>query len=254
MARADVPTGADADAHYPYTWRAAEAAMRAVEERLREQAGRAIVFDEKHRRALLGKWEQDAKGFFSVLDQVQERLLQSNWDTVRDVGGYIQSLICRFEPQPIVSKFIQSFVTPPDVAAETAALEAASSDIAAIPWDAISAAVIPAVEEHATICVGRTVRFDEKHKIHLKQRFDRDVLAFWSAFDQVQERMASSDWSTVRDDGRFIQSFITKSEPHLPLVLSPFLAAVTDALIHHTDVAAAVAAHSRPNSVPDPSS
>ena len=84
--------------------------------------------------------------------------------------------------------------------------------------------------------------------------YDRDPCAFWSILDQVQERMATSDWSNVRDDGRFIQSFITKSEPHLPLVLSPFLAAVTDALIHHTDVAAAVAAHSRPNSVPDPSS
>ena len=134
-----------------------------------------------------------------------------------------------------------------DASSLCVALEAAAADIAAIPWDAVAAAVIPAVEQHASICVGRPVRFDEKHKIHLKQRFDRDVLAFWSAFDQVQERMAASDWSTVRDDGRFIQSFITKSEPHLPLTLSPFLAAVTDALIHHTDVATAVALHSRPN-------
>jgi len=243
----DVLVDEKSDPHYPYTWRAAEAAMLAVEHRLLEKSGREIVFDDKHRSALLCKWEQDPKGFFSVLDQVQERLMQSKWETVRDVGGYIQSLIGRFEPQPIVSKFIQSFVMTPEVAAETAALEAESSEIVAIPWSAIFDKIIPAVEEHTSICVGRTVRFDDKHKYHMKQRYDRNILSFWSVFDQVQERMASSDWSTVRDDARFIQSFITRSEPKLPLVLSPFLAAVTDAVINNTDVKAAVLAHAKPN-------
>jgi len=107
--------------------------------------------------------------------------------------------------------------------------------------------IIPAVEEHTSICVGRTVRFDDKHKYHMKQRYERNVLSFWSVFDQVQERMSSSDWSTVRDDARFIQSFITRSGPKVPLVLSPFLAAVTEAVIKNTDVKAAVIAHSKPN-------
>jgi hypothetical protein len=86
--------------------------------------------------------------------------------------------------------------------------------------------VFSAIEERASGAVGRRVQFDEKHKLHLKQRYDRDAGAFWSILDQVQERMAHSDWSNVRDDGRFIQSFITKAEPQMPLNLSEFLRSV----------------------------
>lgn len=92
-----------------------------------------------------------------------------------------------------------------------------------VEWESVLSIVFPAIEERATKTVRRVVKFDEKHKIHMKQRYDRDLVGFWSVLDQVQERMTHSDWSNIHDDGRFIQSFITKSEPHTPLALSPFL-------------------------------
>lgn len=83
--------------------------------------------------------------------------------------------------------------------------------------------MFPAIEKRTSKAVGRQVKFDDKHKIHMKQRYDRDIVGFWSVLDQVQDRMTHSDWSNIRDDGRFIQSFITKSEPHMPLTLTPYL-------------------------------
>ena len=211
----------DLDAHYPYSWRAALAALEAIQERVYQRKGCEIAFDDKHKHHLFLRWEQDPKGFFSVLDQIQERLMQTSWDTVRDAGRYIQSLVNRFEPQSVLSKFMQTFITPPDVAAASAAAEAATADVVDLTWDQITALLLPQIEAHASQCVQREVHFDEKHKLHLKQRYDRDPCAFWSILDQVQERMATSDWSNVRDDGRFIQSFITKAEPQIPLHLPP---------------------------------
>lgn len=92
--------------------------------------------------------------------------------------------------------------------------------------------VFPSIEDRTTKAVGRVVKFDEKHKIHMKQRYDRDPVGFWSVLDQVQDRMTHSDWSNVRDDGRFIQSFITKSEPHAPLSLTPYLYEILYYLSH----------------------
>lgn len=220
----------DLDANYPYSWRAALEAMGAIQERVYQHCGREIAFDDKHKHHLFARWEQDPKGFFSVLDQIQERLVQTNWEAVRDDGRYIQSLVNRFEPQSVLSKFMQTFITPPDVAAASAAAEAATADVIDLTWDQITALLFPQIEQHASQCVQREVHFDEKHKLHLKQRYDRDPCAFWSILDQVQERMATSDWSNVRDDGRFIQSFITKAEPQIPLHLSPYLYTLLAAL------------------------
>ena len=220
----------DLDANYPYSWRAALEALGAIQERVYQHCRREIAFDDKHKHHLFLRWEQDPKGFFSVLDQIQERLVQTNWDAVRDAGRYIQSLVNRFEPQSVLSKFMQTFITPPDVAAASAAAEAATADVIDLTWDQITTLLFPQIEQHASQCVQREVHFDEKHKLHLKQRYDRDPCAFWSILDQVQERMATSDWSNVRDDGRFIQSFITKAEPQIPLHLSPYLYTLLAAL------------------------
>jgi hypothetical protein len=101
------PPATDLDAHYPHSWRAALLALDAIEARLAATGpSRAVRFDEKHKHHLRTRWEQDPKGFFSVLDQIQERLMQSNWDSIRDVARYIQSLVNRFEPQSVLSKFM----------------------------------------------------------------------------------------------------------------------------------------------------
>lgn len=209
-------------------------ALESIESRLAATASsRQVRFDEKHKHHLRTRYEQDPKGFFSVLDQIQERLMQSNWESIRDIARYIQSLVNRFEPQSVLSKFMQSFITPPEIAAAAAAAEAATADIADVSWTDIIEFVFPQIEDRASKSVGRPVLFDEKHKLHLKQRYDRDAGAFWSILDQVQERMAHSDWSNVRDDGRFIQSFITKAEPQLPLELGDFLRSVLAAIPGH---------------------
>ena len=228
----------DPEANYPYCWRAVLEAIAAIEARLRAKFGRRIVFDEKHKQDLFARWLDNAKGFFSVLDQIQERLYQTNWDTVRDDGRYIQSLIAKFDPQTVVSTFIQSFVTPPEVAAAAAAAARKVAALIDLDWDTIAREVVPALEARVSDCVGHEVRFDDKHKQHLKQRYDRDPQAFWSVLDQVQERMAASDWSNVRTPQRFIQSFITKAQPAQTFTPSTYLEHVLRTVHEHGDACA----------------
>ena len=228
----------DPEANYPYCWRAVLEAIAAIEARLHRKFGKRITFDDKHKQDLFARWLADPKGFFSVLDQIQERLCQTNWETVRDDGRYIQSLIAKFDPQTVVSTFIQSFVTPPEVAAAAAAAALKVVKLIDLDWDTIAREVIPALEERVSDCVGRPVRFDEKHKQHFKQRFDRDQQAFWSVLDQVQERMSTSDWSNVRTPQRFIQSFITKAQPSTTFAPSLYLEHVLRTVHEHGDTRA----------------
>ena len=225
----------DPEANYPYCWRAVLEAIDAIQKKLYDKFERSIVFDEKHKQDLFARWMADPKGFFSVLDQIQERLYQTNWDTVRDDGRYIQSLIAKFDPQTVVSTFIQSFVTPPEVAAAAAAASQKVAKLIDLDWDVIVSQVIPALEERVSDRVGRQVRFDEKHKQHFKQRFDRDQQAFWSVLDQVQDRMSASDWSNVRAPQRFIQSFITKAQPTQTFTPSLYMEHVLRTVHEHGD-------------------
>ena len=228
----------DPEANYPYCWRAVLEAIAAIEARLHAKFGRRIAFDEKHKQDLFARWLDNPKGFFSVLDQIQERLYQTNWDTVRDDGRYIQSLIAKFDPQTVVSTFIQSFVTPPEVAAAAAAAARKVAALIDLDWDTVAQEVVPALEARVSDCVGRDVRFDDKHKQHLKQRYDRDQQAFWSVLDQVQERMSTSDWSDVRTPQRFIQSFITKAQPAQTFTPSTYLEHVLRTVHEHGDARA----------------
>lgn len=83
--------------------------------------------------------------------------------------------------------------------------------------------IIPAIEQNVSQAISKEVHFDEKHILHLKQRYDRDVVSFLSVLDQVQDKMLHAEWTNVRDSCRFIQSFITKVEPKFPLNFTPFL-------------------------------
>ena len=107
----------DLDAFYPYTWRAALLIFDEIERVVNVSNKRRICFDEKHKQNLRARWEKDPRGFFSIIDQIFEKLVQTNWDTVRDEARYVQSLVARFEPQTVVSRLVQSYVTPPEVAA-----------------------------------------------------------------------------------------------------------------------------------------
>lgn len=108
---------ADIDAFYPYTWRAALLIFDEIERKLNGSNKRCICFDDKHKQNLRKKWEEDPKGFFSIIDQIFEKLVQTNWNAVRDEARYVQSLIAKFVPQTVVSRLIQSYITPPEVAA-----------------------------------------------------------------------------------------------------------------------------------------
>ena len=79
-----------------------------------------VVFEECHRAALRARWEADPKGFFSVLDQINTKFSLINWNTVTTKTKYINSIIAKYEPQSVLSRFIQKFITPPEVAAATA--------------------------------------------------------------------------------------------------------------------------------------
>ena len=45
---------------------------------------------------------------------------QVNWDAVTTKSRFVGTIIAKYEPQSVLSKFIQKFITPPDVAAATA--------------------------------------------------------------------------------------------------------------------------------------
>lgn len=107
----------DIDAFYPYTWRAALLIFDEIEKKLNGSNKKCICFDEKHKQNLRKKWEENPKGFFSIIDQIFEKLIQTNWNAVRDEARYVQSLIAKFVPQTVVSRLIQSYITPPEVAA-----------------------------------------------------------------------------------------------------------------------------------------
>jgi hypothetical protein len=85
--------------------------------------------------------------------------------------------------------------------------------------------VMEVIGQRITSAVGRRVGFDDKHRMHLRARYDADPLGFWSVLDQIQDRMMAADWTGVRNDARFIQSFINKFEP-LDVPLSDFMNSV----------------------------
>lgn len=101
--------------------------------------------------------------------------------------------------------------------------EGIAGDFINVSWENVINVIIPAIEKNTSEAIGKPVKFDEKHILHLKQRYDRDVVSFLSVLDQVQDRMLHADWTNVRDNCRFIQSFITRTEPKFPLNFTPFL-------------------------------
>lgn len=72
-----------------------------------------VVFDEKHTHDLRVRWEKDPMAFFSILDQIHEKFMQTNWDAVRDIARYIQWHINKTTPQSSLSPFILSFLCSP---------------------------------------------------------------------------------------------------------------------------------------------
>ena len=91
-------------------------------------------------------------------------------------------------------------------------------------WEAAER-IAELVNEEITAKVGREIRLDRKHMGGLHAIYERDPLGFWSVFDQIQDKMMKSDWTEVRNDARFIQSFMNKYEP-TDVLLTPFMAAV----------------------------
>ena len=107
--------------HFPYTWAAAVRAINEIEAQVKsEYKSIDCVFEEKHKEAMRARWEADPKSFFSVLDQMHTKFSQVNWDAVTTKSRFVGTIIAKYEPQSVLSKFIQKFITPPDVAAATA--------------------------------------------------------------------------------------------------------------------------------------
>ena len=101
--------------------------------------------------------------------------------------------------------------------------EGIAGDFINVSWEDVIQTIIPAIEKNVSQTISKEVHFDEKHILHLKQRYDRDIVSFLSILDQVQDKMLHAEWANVRDSCRFIQSFITKVEPKFPLNFTPFL-------------------------------
>ena len=107
--------------HFVYSWNNAQSAINEIERRIMDNFSSVdIVFEDCHRDVMRARWEADPKGFFSILDQINTKFSQINWDTVTTKTKYINSIISKYEPQSVLSRFIQKFITPPDMAAATA--------------------------------------------------------------------------------------------------------------------------------------
>lgn len=106
---------------FVYTWNNALSAISEIESQVKMNFSSVdVVFEDCHRATMRARWEADPKGFFSVLDQIHTKFCQINWDTVTTKTKYINSIITKYEPQSVLSKFIQKFITPPDMAAVSA--------------------------------------------------------------------------------------------------------------------------------------
>lgn len=90
-----------------YSW---NNALRIIKEIAAGVKTATVVFDEKHTHDLHTRWEKDPVGFFSILDQIHEKFMQTNWDAVRDIARYIQWHINKTTPQTSLSPFILSFL------------------------------------------------------------------------------------------------------------------------------------------------
>ena len=120
-AGSNASTFADTDTQgrvpWQYSWRNA---LRVINEIADSVKSVRITFDDKHTHDLRTRWEQDPVSFFSILDQIHEKFLQTNWDAVRDIARYIQSLINKTVPQPSLSPFIVTFLCSATATTSTA--------------------------------------------------------------------------------------------------------------------------------------
>jgi hypothetical protein len=230
-----------------YTWSLAEQVMDQLGTHISGMLGRRVVFDGMHRDTLRTKYHEDPLGFWSILDQIQDKMIKSDWSLVRNEAKFIQSWIGHFGPSDAsLSNFMASLLpphpsvphgVPPHVVARRLAPmpiprmppPPVSSRPAGlgpmIPWESMFTA-LQAVEDNASRILGFRVVFDEKHQESLRERYAVDPTGFLSVLDQIHELLIRADWSTIRDKSRFIQSLIHRNDIYPSGRLSPFMQSI----------------------------
>lgn len=220
---------------HTYTWDAADSVLEMISMRLSEKIGRVIHFDEKHRAHIHARFDEDPLGFWSVLDQIQDRMMQADWTYVRNDARFIQSFLGKFRPLDLpLSDFMSgvipehpavSYGMPPHVLLTAMSgvpptrqpgiqAENGNAPDKHLPftWDSVLL-VLHEIEVSVQTSIGQTIHFDEKHKTHLRHHWNKNPSGIYSILDQVHERLLQSDWKTIRDSRRFIQSLVNRYQP-----------------------------------------
>eukprot|EP00727_Mastigamoeba_balamuthi_P008171 m51a1_g3975 hypothetical protein (553) ;mRNA; r:429204-431865 len=189
-------------------WETAAEAMTWIERRVSERAGRRITFDTRHRDSLRATFNASPVDFWTIIDQVYEKMMRGDWRKVREDGGFMQSIIAHSQPLPTQASEYQL---------RAALFEKLGAPLPALPVPAGPAVPVlpptPGVLQMPSAVVGRRIELDSKHRDALRRRYERDRLGFWSVLDQIQDRMVQSDWTDVRNDARFVQSWLGRFDP-----------------------------------------
>jgi len=70
-------------------WDTAQAILFIVQERVSLMVGRPVAFDDGHLGYLRQIFTHDNMAFWTIIDQLHERMSCADWQTVRDTGGFI---------------------------------------------------------------------------------------------------------------------------------------------------------------------
>lgn len=123
---------------------------------------------------------KDAEHILSVIDQVHERMMQANWETIRDKARFIQSLLHKYQPRLWLSDFMFSVLPstfkahfqPAPATNQTEAVAEQCVDVATAvsgncSWELVLEA-LSCIAQAVSEFVGRRISFDERHIMHLK--------------------------------------------------------------------------------------
>lgn len=81
-------------------WQTALTILDILQKRVSHAVNATVEFDERHIAYLRAVYIRDTTGFWTVVDQLFDRMMQADWDSVRDPGGFIHSLISKCKPLP----------------------------------------------------------------------------------------------------------------------------------------------------------
>eukprot|EP01105_Mastigella_eilhardi_P012814 TRINITY_DN2925_c0_g1_i2.p1 TRINITY_DN2925_c0_g1~~TRINITY_DN2925_c0_g1_i2.p1 ORF type:complete len:1344 (+),score=317.02 TRINITY_DN2925_c0_g1_i2:207-4238(+) len=188
-----------------------------------------IRFDSKHEADIRYEWERNTVTCWRIIQTLRSELSQTNWNTIRDPAGYLQSRITHRRA---------AFGSPGvDTGSAGASPAVATSSFAAAAQAAQGAMLSPAAAAYAAmgtqlepwqqvilgmnwettwlvasqVPMGLGVQLDTGHKTQLHKYFERDPLLFWQLIEHLRDRTATA--VNLNNPRGFVTSLINKFTP-----------------------------------------